>query len=316
MARPVGTPNLQLTAFRVVRFILSLGLAVGLWLLTQLSRPYDTTLRVPVTYTSLPAGVKLIKPLPKELILTVHGSGLKLLGYKMGLNLDTLQVNLADAMGARYMVTQRLQPQVSAQFPTFSVKYIDPDTLRLEIDPLVAKKLAVSIGVRLEPASGYRVVGLLQPQPDSVLATGTAAELASLVSWPTEQLTWPGLTQPDIRPVALQSDPAVQITPSHINLGYEVVRYTEARLRIPLRALGLPPGYSLRMTPHEVEVVCWVPFDRYAELTPDDFDAVIDLRGASDQQYLVAPALARRPRWVENVQLLPEAIIYVRSRTL
>lgn len=297
-----------MTRQRALRILVSLGVALLFWLSVKLSATYHTVVEVPVSYSNLPAGLRLRRPLPQRLSIEVDGRGAQLLAHSLGAA-DTLTVDLSPAVRTGRLPREQLALQVEGFFPSsVQVRSIRPDTLRLDAELKVLRRLAVAPQVTLVPAEGWWQRGGLSMVPDSVLVLAPEGAVRGLSAWPTVALTLEaeGANLAATVPLATGDDVAAE--PASVRVTADFERFSGGALLLPLRVANAPSGAQVSLQPAQVRVHYQAPWQGFEQVEPDDFELVIDAAQLEAGGRYVAPVVTRQPGEVRRLRLEPPVV--------
>ena len=284
---------------RPLGLLLSLGIALLLWLVSELSQPAQTALDFRVQWL---AGreVQLSERsgLPDVLRLHVRASGWKLLALHLRRTPLRLPVPAAESTWpAEDEESQRRW--LAERLPT-SLELVGVEGLEVlgQGQPFGQKKVPVRLRSRWTFDPEYGPAGPPQLQPDSVWLSGPADVLDTLQVCPTEWVVLRQLRQAASGRAALQlpSGATWRAEPADVAYYQGVDRLTERVIHIPIQPPL--PGRSL-LIPDQVEVRFTVPLSQYDAVLSNSFHAEVSTA--------LSDSLAGR--WVD-VQLsrIPEGV--------
>ena len=289
--------------------VLSLGLALALWMVVAGEETAERSLRVPLELQQFPQGLELSGEPASTIEVRVRGSSGALARISPG---DIVAV--LDLRGAREgnRLFHMTPDQVRSPFG-IEVVQINPGTVTMAFE--VSKTATVKIRPAIDgkPAPGY-AVGSWSADPASVDVIGPE----SAVNRATEALTEPvsvagaratvtdsvtvGLLDPSLRlKNARSAKVTVQIVPSPV----------ERTLRdLPVHLLNLGPSLAADAVPSVVSVSLRGSREGLARLGADDVKVYVDVAGLGAGQYsLTVRADAAREAGVTQID---PAIIQVR----
>ena len=155
-------------------------------------------------------------------------------------------------------------------------------------------------------------VGQVQLKPDSVLVYGPVKDLQRLTEVRTRTIAQVQLDKSlqgyvEIEPVA-----GLRIDTEQVWYDIEVDRYVENTMTLPVKATGVPAGYTLMVLPSQVEVTFRAPFrPRGGRIVAEDLSLEVDYRdfaGAGSTRVIPQLVTARdvytwrlRPELVECI---------------
>jgi len=289
--------------------VLSLGLALALWMVVAGEETAERSLRVPLELQQFPQGLELSGEPASTIEVRVRGSSGALARISPG---DVVAV--LDLRGARegnrlfHMTPDQVRSPAGIE-----VVQINPGTVSMAFE--VSKTAAVKIRPAIDgkPAPGY-AVGSWSADPASVDVVGPE----SAVNRATEALTEPvsvagakatvtdsvtvGLLDPSLRlKNARSAKVTVQIVPSPV----------ERTLHdLPVHLLNLGPALAADAVPSVVSVSLRGSREGLARLGADDVKVYVDVAGLGAGQYsLTVRADAAREAGVTQID---PAIIQVR----
>jgi hypothetical protein len=296
--------------------ILSLGIALLLWLVSELSQPAETSLTFPIQWPGPNTTVSAAQAaLPDQLQLVVRATGWQLLmlevrraplrlpdpGAEASLSAD-------DPAALRQWVAERLPSGLELLY----VRGLE-DLFRTE--PLQRKKVPVQLRLQWSFDSEYGPAGRPVLEPDSVWLSGPVSALDTVQVCVTEELVFSGLRESLSGTAALKVplEGQLRAEPASITYILAVDRLTERVFSIPIQAPL--PGRSL-LIPDQVEVRFTVPLSQYDAIHANSFHAEIQLNpNDSVAGRWVDVRLSRipegvgqvswHPRWVEHL-ILPQ----------
>jgi YbbR domain-containing protein len=264
--------------------VLSLGIAVLLWMVIAGDQTVERGLRVPLELQQFPPGLELQAEPPALVDVRVRGSSDTLSRVGPGDIVAVLDLKGARA-GQRFF--QLTPEQVRAPFGV-EVVQVAPPTVVFVFEPTAVKRLPIRPSVEGDPAPGY-VVGAMTVDPPTVEITGPESAvkqateavtetvaLNSAVSDVTENVTI-GLLDPALRVKGVRTA-AVKV---QVRLGPRE-RIVRAR---PVRLHGLDANLTAHASPTDVDVVVRGSREGLARLNAEDVVAFVDLKGLGAGDY-------------------------------
>lgn len=188
-------------------------MAVFLWFFVVSSREYVQVLNVPVRGVNLPANRVLLVDLPRMAQVRFQGKGTSLLLLSL-FGEPHLDVDLSTP-GYSYLLHPGLDevdwsPAIEVQ----ALDIVSPDTLYVQMDDVIKKRLKVRPLLTVKPADGYAIVAPLKVVPDSVTATGARSILQRMDDAPTQSRILDDVTD------ALKLNLGV-VAPAHSGVTYD-----------------------------------------------------------------------------------------------
>ena len=264
--------------------LLSLGLALLLWMVVSGEETVERGLRVPLELQQVPAGLELLGEVPATVDVRVRGASGTLSRVGTG---DVMAV--LDLRGAR--AGRRLFPLTPEQMRVpfgVEVVQITPPAVAMAFELSGSREVPIMPAVDGKPAPGY-VIGRMVAEPPTVevigpesavkRATEVLAEPVSVTGakGPVRETVVLGLLDPSLRLKAARSaSVTVQILPAPL----------ERTLRNrPVHLRNVGPHLDAQAVPAAVELTIRGNRDALNRVDADDVVAFIDLAGLGPGEY-------------------------------
>jgi YbbR domain-containing protein len=267
--------------------VLSLGIAVLLWMIIAGDQTVERGLRVPLELTQFPEGLELQAEPPALVDVRVRGASDTLSRVGTG---DIVAV--LDLRGARpgRRLFQLTPEQVRTPFGV-EVVQVAPSTLVFMFEPSAVKRLPIAPAVDGEPAPGY-VVGATSVDPPTVEITGPESAVKQATEAVTEQVSIVGAVADVTESVTVGLlDPALRVKGARTATVKVQVRLgpRERTLRNrPLRLRDLAPNLTAHASPSDVDVVVRGSREGLARLEAEEVVPFVDLQGLGAGEYTLA----------------------------
>ncbi len=258
---------------RIVVFIVSLVLALCLWLMVNLSVDYNLNVELPIALGGVPAEQALVSDLPETATVSVSGEGWKLINLynnppSINIDVNDAEINLYD--------------QVQQQMNAFAVNIqkVQPTILTVELEERVSKKVPVRSLVEVSFEDQHGFLGTPELQPDSVTINGAASLLEGIKEWSTDSVHIEDVSTNLSRAISLQApDELISLSQSQVMFNASVTEFTEGEVRVSIYTQNLPQGSMISYSPLFLRVKYDVPIDEYAEVKDiNPFQAFVPYR--------------------------------------
>lgn len=245
---------------RIVVFVVSLVLALCLWMMVNLSVDYNLNVELPIQLGAVPAEQALINELPETATVSVSGEGWQLINLYN--NPPSINIDVSDS-------DVNLYDQVQQQMNAFAVNIqkVQPTILSVELEEQVSKKVPVRSLVEVSFEDQYDFIGTPELQPDSVTVNGAASLLENIEEWSTDSVHFENVSKDLSRAISLQRpDELVSLSQSQVVFNAPVAEYTEGEVKVNIYTRNLPQGRMISFSPLFLMVKYDVPIDEYAEV--------------------------------------------------
>ena len=286
--------------------LLSVALAVLLWMVIAGEETVERGLRVPLELQQFPSGLELLGDVPTTADVRVRGASGTLGRLSPG---DIVAV--LDLRGARpgERLFHLTPEQVRAPFGV-EVVQVTPSTVAVVFETTGTRSVPIEPAIEGKPAAGY-MVGTIVVTPPSVEVVGPESAIRRV----TEALTEPvsvadaqrrveesvnvGTLDPALRVKTLRTvTVAVDIVPAPLE---QTVRNR------PVHLEGLAPTLTASATPSDVDVTVRGSREELARVRPDDVTAFVDLAGLGAGEYPLT-VRAKSSRDVGVTRIEPQTI--------
>jgi YbbR domain-containing protein len=295
--RPFGHIGLKL---------LSLAIALLLWLTVAGEQTVERGLRVPLELQNMPEKLQLVEDPPQVVDVRVRGAASTLGRLVPGDLVAIIDVRSARPGRRLFHLTD---DEVRSPFGV-EVEHISPPTVALSFENAGTAEIPVTPAITGEPAPGY-VVGKVSVDPQTVVVAGPQTALGRLTSAITEPVSVAdattdrddvvtlGVMEPSVRlQVPGSAHVIVQILPAPVD------RVLHA---VPVRLKGLTAGLSGQVMPATVDVRVRGAKQRLDVLHADSVNAYIDVSGLGPGRYDLS-VRAEPTEGFEVVGINPETV--------
>jgi YbbR domain-containing protein len=264
--------------------VLSLVLALLLWMVVSGEETVERGLRVPLELLQVPAGLELTGEIPATVDVRVRGASGTLSRVSTG---DVVAVlDLRSARSGRRLFP--LTPdQVRVPFGV-EVVQVQPSALAVAFESSASRQVPVVPAVDGRPAPGY-VVGQMTADPKTVEVIGPETAVRRVTEALTEPVSVSGARDHVRQSVILGLiDPSLRL--KNVRAAMVTVQIVPAPLERSLRGRpvhlrNVPGTLEARALPSAVDLTLRGSREALARVEADDIVAYVDLAGLGPGQY-------------------------------
>jgi YbbR domain-containing protein len=264
--------------------VLSLGLALLLWVTVAGEQTVERSLRVPLEFQQFPAGLELRGEIPATVDVRVRGTSGALSRLAPGDVVAVLDLRAARPGQRLFHLTAE---QVRTPFGV-EVVQVTPPSMAMAFDGSASKLVPVIPPLDGRPAAGF-VVGKWTAEPAAVEVIGPASAVQRVSEAVTEPVTLAGAREQVREKVTVGLlDPALRLkTPGTAMVTVQIVPAPlEHRLRgRPVHLRNLAANLFAEAQPSTVDVTIRGSREALGRLEVDDIAAYVDLAGLGAGQY-------------------------------
>jgi YbbR domain-containing protein len=264
--------------------VLSVTLAVMLWMVIAGEETVERGLRVPLELQQFPPALELLGDVPTTADVRVRGAAGTLSRLSPG---DVVAV--VDLRGARSgeRLFHLTPEQVRAPFGV-EVVQVTPSTVAVAFENAASRSVPIRPAVEGRPAPGY-VVGKITADPPQVDIVGPQSAVRRVAEALTEPVSVAGAQQNVEETVTVGTiDPSLRL--QTLRTARVTVQIVPAPLEQTLRdrpvhQRNLAPNLAAVVIPSDVDVTLRGNKEALAGVRPDDATAFVDLSGLGAGEY-------------------------------
>jgi YbbR domain-containing protein len=266
--------------------LLSITLAVLLWMVIAGEETVERGLRVPLELQQFPPGLDLLGDVPTTADVRVRGVSGTLSRLSPGDIVAVLDLRGARAGERLFHLTPE---QVRVPFGV-EVVQVTPPTVAVAFEKTASRVIPIRPAIEGKPAAGY-LVGRSTADPPTVEVEGPESAVRRATEALTEPVSVAGAVRPVQETVTVGTlDPAVRVkTNRTTSVTVQIVPAPlEQTVRDrPVLIRNLAENLSALVIPYEVDVTLRGSREALARIQPDDATAFVDLTGLGAGEYTV-----------------------------
>jgi len=251
----------QITTFlhlnkRLSKYFIFLLVSFSFWFLTIMSKEYETTIFIPISYSNFPESQQLISNLESQMELKVKSHGFYLLSNNL-FQTKTLQIsvnNLEESKERKYsqkqwVVNKNLKKIYKLISTDIKILSTNPDTLIFRFQKKESKKVKIVFNGDLNFSSQYRMKDRIRFFPDSIFIFGSKEEMSKINFVESEKTDFENIEKAIKQDLKLTELEGISFSEEKVQIQFEVEKFTEKIIELPLRAINVPKGYKIKCYP-------------------------------------------------------------------
>ncbi|MDH5608357.1 MAG: hypothetical protein OEY56_02670 [Cyclobacteriaceae bacterium] len=291
--------------------LLSLMGATTFWFFNALNKEYGARIKYPIEFIFNRDSVVLMDPLPETITLEVSSGGWNLFRRTLWFSVDPIQIELDNPAEIKYLTRSSLMPEVSAQLDGLDINYLISDTLFINIERKISKKVTIQVdSINISLADNYRIISPIRIDPPEVTLWGPEPFISSLeteyyVMVPEARIN---KSLKNILKVPLPFDELMSAYPAQIEVSFEVDKFEKKTTKIQLELLNFPQQRNFTLSDTIVDVSFVVGASQERLILPSDFVITLDFLMMNKEDSSIEPSLIHFPEFLENVNVSPATI--------
>ena len=286
--------------------LLSIGIAVLLWLTVAGEPIVERSLRVPLELQNIPANLVVVESPPAQVDIRVRGASSVLTHLADG---DVVAVLEMESVRPGRRLFSLAPAHVRTPFGV-AVEQVTPGTVAVTFEASGARTVPVEPTIDGAPAEGY-VVRNVVADPEAVEVVGPESSLKLLTHAVTEGVSVEGATRPVRATVTIGvGDPRLRLaTPQTARVTVAIVPALVERTlaSVPVRLRNVTPELRAYVRPSVTAVFVRGTSDVLSTLAADGIDVYVDVAGLGPGRYTL-PIRVAPPQNVEIIRTQPAAV--------
>lgn len=299
---------------KIRSFLFFLLLALVFWVLTKFSEDTDGMVYGKVSYTNLPVSVSVSPSNAKDIAFEVSGNGFQFLSYNV--KPPDISIDLSkyyregdtSVIVSGTEINKIISSQLDAKVNSASVK-----DLKVLLDLIVSKKVPVALNQDLSFAEGYRMVGMPELSPDSVLVSGPSVDVYDIAEVISEPLVRDNVSESIEISLSLSKpeNANVSVSEETVQLQISVEEFSQKQLTIPVELINVPSDITLKLIPESVVLSFDVSVSQFNSISANDFRIVCDYGANSNEENILVPKLIKVPEGLHHIEWNTKRIEYL-----
>jgi hypothetical protein len=303
-------------ASKIKSFLFFLLLALVFWILTKFSEESTAFVNSNLVFTNLPDSVSISPETRNEVAFTISANGFQLLSYK--LKAPTIDIDISryyEAGDTLVLISDsELTKIISKQIDNNNgVRNLSVDQLKVYLDVMVTKKVPVNLISDITFKDGYKLVGVIKLNPDSVIVSGPSTALRKMGSISSETFVQRDISESTATSVGLliPSNSAITLSESEVGLQMEVAEFSQKRLTLPVEVINVPADVTLKLIPESIVISFDVSVNGFNNISERDFRIVCDYATKSSEEPIMVPKLIQQPEGLGHIEWSTKRIEYL-----
>lgn len=291
-------------------FFLCLMVSLVFWVISRLNGEETVIASLPVSFVNVPDNQYINN---KETIeVNLKGSRYQL--FKLLLEVPEIPIDVNNEVkkssDTYYWLPSSFKSRIERQLPKDIQATLLIDTIHLNISEYRDKKVPVVFNNDIVFNEGYRVVGNINMEPDSIIVYGPNDVLKSLEKVETEKVVLQGMNKSFEETLAIR-DNLENLKYSHefIDVDFRVEQFVQAELVVPIKLINKPLDSEVTIFPKEAKVSFNVPLSLYNDITSEDFTITCDYNKRAETTIQIR--LESMPELIQDIKLKQHSVAYL-----
>lgn len=252
-----------------------------MWLLIILDKSYTTTYPFVFSVKEHPGNRVLKEPLPNNSILIINSRGWDLLKLMFSHDTIYLDIPVENFRSSRkVIITNDYKDNFKNSLPeTIHILRIIPDTLSLEFDKLLKKKVKIRPDINTTFKKQYGQSGPVVVKPSYVTVSGPETYVRDIEFINTMPVIGKNICKTFVKIIQLNKpvNTNIEFNVNTVNINIPVDKLTEGKYLLPVKLFNIGKQ-KITLIPDKVEVSYQAPINVFNKVKPESFLVFIDLK--------------------------------------
>lgn len=303
---------------RVQVVVLCLIAATTFWFFNALNKNYTTKITYPISFEYDEKDLIVIGKLPNRISLNLTGVGWNFLRKTFWFNIEPLKIPLEHPEETKYITGNTLFSLVSDQMKGMKLNYVATDTLFLNIERRVEKKIPIVVDTHsIKIAQRFEMVSSIKIDPDSVVVSGPMSVVATLhhplkVALPNEILE--DDYSEDLEIINPLNSKYLNISPEEVKVSFKISEFFNKRIRVPVNTQNFPKDSSVLIHPHYIYVTYRVAEELVNKVNETDFKAIVNYKKVPKDDSVASVVITDFPAYISSFHIENRFLRIIRKK--
>lgn len=297
-------------------FFICLVIATALWLLHSLNTVYTKQFKVPVEFLNYPLNKVMAHDIPKELMVTVKASGLKLLLIGLNEPFSVVQLDFNDLKSNQsrnrfYLSSNTGAIEKLLKFKA-DIKGVYPDTISFINKAGTQKEVVVKVPLFIKYAQGYTGSDL-KIEPNSIFINGDENDIKNVDTVYTSPIYLNDLKNNFNKSVnVLNSNSRIILGRNMVDVSVQVDKLIERELVLDIKVDNADGDYKYVLFPSKLKLKVTTSFNKVSEIDTALFKATVNM--AQKKSNKLPVTISSLPDGIHIVGMEPKEVEFLRIK--
>jgi hypothetical protein len=288
-------------------------IAFLLWFIQSMSREYTSDIVLPINYTNLPSNKTFSAQPVNSLQIKVTGYGWDLWAYKMKFNKPSYTIDLSTMGGQNSISLNGARNLIIESVPGLTnILSVQPETINLDLDEAIKKKVPIVSALKILPASGYGF-SMTYSEPDSVEIFGPKNVISTIDQIYTES------KEVNDAQGEMEIDASLVIPEGVSTASQESVKVkaliesiTDKDLEIRIKVKGYKGNKKVNIFPRMATLKLQTTLSLFDKIEESDFEVFVDLSNVDPDNSEDLPLqVINNSKLINSYRIHPKYVNYI-----
>ena len=302
---------------KLVVFSIFLFVSSFLWFFIALSNNYEDFIDVNYFYKNFPDEKGILGELPINSRIEVETSGYNIFKYKYLINTPKIIIDIDKCSNQKNNTLSFINEKVKSSISKIlgsDVKILQSDFIHktYKLSNLASKKVRIKPNIQTSFAKQYRLSSDIKVQPTEIKVSGYKGLIDTLKAVYTEDVNYTDLNNNLSTKVKIKKVANLRFSVDSVNISVLVEKYTEKRIKIPIKVINKPKSIEVDLFTNEIEVVFNIGLNNYENIDATLFKAVLDYKDMiNSSSNLSQVRIVKQPKSIKKLKFSPKEIEFL-----
>ena len=288
--------------------------ATTFWFFNALNKnDYTTVINYPIrfNFNNPNDSLIIVKSPPERIAIDVSGRGWILFRKTFWFNYEPIKIELSAPVDTKFLTRGSLLPIIEPQLSDLKVNYIVDDTLFINIERRISKKLKVFVdSLRIGLENNHRITTQIRIRPDSVLIAGPKSIIDDLPVRMELEIDEDDIDSEfnDRIDANVLELPLVTYYPGKVSVNFKVSEFVRKESRLPIEWIKFPDQPNLTVSDSTVNIDYMAVLENQGQINGSQFRVTADFSAISANDSTILLELEILSDHVTDVNFSPRSI--------
>ena len=250
-----------------------------LWIFNTLSKKTNQSIIREINIIDIPNHIALDSLSKKHVEIKLEGYGSAML--KLFFNPKKINIEYNNIKNG---IANLTKGNIHKSIPDdLNIVEIKPTELKCFFSKQTTKKIPISVkNININCKSPYKIYGSIMIRPDSIIISGSEAEINKIKEWNVKPITFENVKK-NINTIIHLEESQLLANKNEIILQVNVDEFTEGEIEIPIK---IPNYYEkdMKLRPQSLKIKYLVAVKNYNKISVNDFQIICDWKNINKRE--------------------------------
>jgi hypothetical protein len=285
---------------------LSFATATIFWFFNALNKEYTSRIYYPIDIVYDRDSLIAVEDIPDEVPLSVTGGGWQLLKKTVSANVEPIRIVLDNPLNTSYLTGRSLLPEFAEQLENLDVNYVAIDTIFLNIERVVSRKLPITVdSARIQLREGHVISSDIVLEPDSITFRGPQSFIEQMADTFEIHLSDKNIDRRYDEELSMDMFTSVLIEkhPEIVHVMFDVDEYVRESATVEIEPVNFPYDSAINLKENYVNANFLVQRKRRNDDLANELSVIADLANLDPADSTITLEVIDQPAYIQGIDL-------------